>query len=714
MFGSKVWAEAAGLWHDIGKYSEEFQKRIGREGEAQSESRAGRVDHSTAGAQHAVESLGEIGKPIAYAIAGHHSGLANWFDTTESHLKGRLKRAVPDWSAAPTKETAAPTITPKGFPFKPDEKRLGMQAFLFVKMLFSALVDADFLDTERFLDEKRAIDRQSPWSLSLMKERLESFLYDLELKSAGDREANRDLNRLRNEIRESALREAPRSPGMYRMTVPTGGGKTLSSLAFALDHALENGLSRILYVIPFTSIIEQNAGVFRNVFGEIDGLSPVLEHHSNYDSTGEHEWNRLAAENWDAPLVVTTNVQFFESLFDYRTSRNRKLHNIASSVIILDEAQSLPPGLLKPTLRVMEELADTYRCSFLFCTATQPAITWRDDFPDGIKDVLEIAPDVPRLFSALKRTNVSFVGEISDVDLAAHIVQHDQVLVIVNTRRHAHSLYESVTAGDTTGVYHLSALMYPVHRQRVLRSVRRRLENQEPVRLISTQLIEAGVDIDFPVVYRSVAGVDSLAQAGGRCNREGKLKEPGSVVVFEPVDAPVPRQFRRQVEIARRVLERFGDPLLPEAVEEYFQELYWRESLHKRLDSAGIVDEKLSPDKVARFEIPFREISESYRLINNAMHTVVIVREPDHEDTAAVRAMLHELEYALSGKKTLRSLQRYSVQVYDYTLRELHKDGALSEPKPGVYVLNNPRAYSESTGLVEIDSGIRDPLQLMS
>lgn len=707
------WGEVAGRWHDLGKYSAEFQRRIGAEESPQVETRAGTVDHSTAGAQHARKCLGEIGLPLAYAIAGHHAGLANWNDATDSHLRERLQRDTPDWSAAPEDITAAPQITPNDFPFTPHPVRLGVQVFLFTKMLFSALVDADFLNTEAFLDSRRAEQRKYAWSLEEMRNRFDRFIKQLTEDAARRVSNDASIGSVRASVLTAARAAAGGAIGMYRFTVPTGGGKTLSSMAFGLDHALCNGLSRIIYVIPYTSIIEQNVAVFRSVFGEIDGVSPVLEHHSNFDPGGEYEWSRLASENWDAPLVVTTNVQFFESIFDHRVSRNRKLHRIANSVIILDEAQAFPPGMLKPTLRAMEELQQTYRSTFVFCTATQPAITWRDDFRQGIQNVREIAPNVPQLFSALKRTEVTFSGPMKDTEIVTDLLDHNQVLVVVNTRDHARVLYESIASHDVDGAFHLSARMYPVHRTRVLRAIKERLAAGEPVRLISTQLIEAGVDIDFPAVFRAISGIDSIAQAAGRCNREGRSTTPRSTVVFDPVDAVAPRAFQRQIEIARAVLGRFDDPLLPEAIEAYFRELYWRQSGNDKLDTKGIIERMLRPERAAQFDIPFREISDAYHVIDSATHSIIIHRDTDDFDYGRVTNLVERLTRAVSGKEILRQLQRYSIQVYENTFRSLIADGAITEVRPGVYVLNNPQAYDTNIGLIEDRAAVRNPSQTM-
>ena len=521
------------------------------------------------------------------------------------------------------------------------------------------------------------------------------------------------VNRERANILSQCRRAAAWEPGLFSLTVPTGGGKTLSSLAFGIDHALKHGLKRVIYVIPYTSIIEQNAQVFRDVFGEDEGKSPVLEHHSNFEPDAEDPWSRRAAENWDAPLVVTTSVQFLESIFSHRTGSSRKLHNIAESVVILDEAQMLPPPLLQPTLRMVDELSTTYRSSVVLCTATQPAVECSDEFPSGLEGVREIITDPSALFSALKRTHVQSIGVISDEELAARVAKHDQALVVVNTRGHARQLFETVrmTTEASTGaptVHHLSALMYPAHRSRVLATVRSRLEAGEPVILVSTQLIEAGVDIDFPVVYRACAGLDSIAQAAGRCNREGRREQPGDVIVFEPASGGVPRQFRAAVAAMETVARRHADLLAPAAVHDYFREYYWRKGKTGGLDAKKIM-QRLTPRSAGQFHIPFRDISRDYRVIDESMVAIIINRGGGTDDGNDVEAIVERLAWETTGWLSLRRLQRYTVQVPERVLASFVADGAVDEARPGVYVLNNYRAYDESVGLMYDQGAVRDP-----
>ena len=362
-------------------------------------------------------------------------------------------------------------------------------------------------------------------------------------------------------------------PGLFSLTVPTGGGKTLSSLAFALRHAQRYSLRRVVYVVPFTTITEQTAEQFRHVMRPLGDSDPVIEHHSNLDAGSETTASRLATENWDAPLVVTTSVQFYDSLFAARPSRCRKLHSLAKAVIILDEAQTLPVDYLEPCLRVLRELTANYGSTVVLCTATQPAVEWRDDFRIGLAGVREIVPDPPRLYASLKRVDVEHLGQRNDASLAEDLMAHEQVLCIVNTRRHARTLSEAIGDRDHQH-FHLSALMCPQHRTTVLTNIKAALKARRICRVISTQLIECGVDIDFPTVYRSLAGVDSIAQAAGRCNRHGAQKT-GRTFVFRSEHEESERYFADTANCASQVLPLHEDPLSLDAVEHYFRLYYW-------------------------------------------------------------------------------------------------------------------------------------------
>jgi CRISPR-associated endonuclease/helicase Cas3 len=581
-FDAEAWAGLAGLWHDLGKYRPRFQRYIrqasGYDPDAHIEGKPGKAPHSTAGALLACDKLGTPGRALAYLIAGHHAGLSGWH-SDESSLQVRLdsdkarEELQEALAAQPPADILAAT---EGF--KPDLRRVAgcKDGFaLWVRMLFSCLVDADFLDTEAFMDAGKAERRGGYAGIPALLE-----CFDRQMDAMAARLSQRGplspVNQLRADILRQCRAKAADAPGLFSLTVPTGGGKTLSSLAFALEHARRHGQRRVIYVIPYTSIIEQTADVFRGIFQGLEP-DPVIEHHSNAEADGsqENHKSRLACENWDAPVVVTTSVQFFESLFAARTSRCRKLHNIVNSVVVLDEAQLLPPEFLQPILDVLNLLARHYGVSVVLSTATQPALSTREYFDpgqnlrglDGVRELMAGGPFVQapdELYQKLKRVEVRLPADwqapVSWESLAAELQAHDRVLCVVNRRRDVRDLFKLMPEGTL----HLSALMCGAHRSEAIRRIKQRLKAGEPVRVVSTQLVEAGVDLDFPVVYRALAGLDSIAQAAGRCNREGLL-EQGRVVVFVPPQAAPPGHLRKAEDASRSVLHEIqgGDGPLP-------------------------------------------------------------------------------------------------------------------------------------------------------
>lgn len=712
-FRAAEWGYAAGLWHDLGKFSEAFQRYLDQAGADYhadevgdgGRPRRGSVDHTSAGAQHAAKEVEVFGHLLAYAIAGHHAGLLDAIAEGAS-LDARLKKAVEPWEhgLAALPEPPAPALPPylarrlkeRGT----DPQGVAFSFAFFTRMVFSCLVDADFLDTEAFLDPGRAGAR-SPWGddvLARMEETLEAFVASLPSEDTA-------VNRERRRVRRACLRCAQEPPGLFSLTVPTGGGKTLSSLAFALRHAQLHGLRRIVYVIPFTSIIEQNAAVFRRVFEplmEQDLPDPVLEHHSALDAGRETLANRLAAENWDAPLVVTTSVQFYESLFSHRPGRCRKLHNLARAVIILDEAQKIPVEHLEPCLRALEELASGYGASVVLCTATQPAVHRRPDFPIGLAGVREIVPDPEALYRALKRVDVVHLGGLEDAELTERLAEHQQVLCIVNTRRHARTLFERLEASHGRGAaIHLSAAMCPEHRAAVLEDVRRRLGDGETCRVISTQLVEAGVDVDFPVVYRSLAGLDSIAQAAGRCNRNGRL-DTGVTYVFQSEHPRSEAFLRDTVNASVQLLggdghEPLYDHLLSlEAVERYFRLYYWEHQ--DGWDRTRILDafHLVGQSRDLPFQFNFRTVGQKFRLIEDSGESVLV---PWGERGERLCRQLRN-QPPPHPRELLRALQRFTVQV-PRRLYQRHLGGALQLVHDRYPVLVSPELhYDRRLGLV--------------
>lgn len=673
---------AAGLLHDLGKVKPGFQAKL--RGETNS------VSHSGEGARYAVGHYtrllprpfeAPLGRILAYVIAGHHAGLANGavHGNGTLPLDDRLSAAerLELWFAV----TELPTLAKPPRPLMAAKSDPFGWAF-FTRMLFSALVDADFLETERWIAEAegRPIERGWQGCLKELKARLDQHLST----RFGNVAADSDLSRLRAEVLSDCRAGARWAPGLFSLTVPTGGGKTLSSLTFALDHALTHGLDRVIYVIPFTSIVEQTAHVFREALQDVDA---ILEHHSAFDSEKLERLSmndddfglerlRLAAQNWDRPIVVTTAVQFFESLFAARTGKCRKLHNIAKSVVILDEAQTLPLKLLRPCLAVINELARGYGTSVMLCTATQPAMRDSDvDAPWALKNVREIVGADRELAGRLKRVRAEIKSTMTDGELIAGLTGVDQGLIIVNNRRHARELFEAMRKSGLEGVCHLTTAMTAAHRQQVLERIRNNLSLQRPVRLVATSLIEAGVDISFKAVWRAWAGLDQIVQAAGRCNRNGEFGYEGSLLtIFEPeaVDGrSPPRELAQNAEAAKRVLRDATDPLSEEAVKAYFNELLWIRNdggAWTRLDDVKVgareVRGIMSSIDQTKHELnfPFADIAEAFRMIEETM-VPLIIPATAHPAAGALDQLLKKLDFVPSPGGVARELQRFVVQI---------------------------------------------------
>lgn len=580
-FGLEKLAFIQGLTHDAGKASDDFQQKIaGKSGYDSDAHVSTAVDHSTAGAQYVIEKYGEGAIPLAYSIMGHHGGLPNGYDENDSCLEKRLEKEVSEYKTNLPDENLPDTILPSDY--LPKKSLKPPKVHFLIRMLYSALTDADFLDTERFMSpEKESLRNDGSVNFIQLKE-----LLDNDLSAYTDRSG---INGTRADILDWCRKAANLPQGIYSLTVPTGGGKTKSSVSFAIEHCIRHELKRIIYVIPYTSIISQNAGVFRGIFG----VDNVLEHHSNLEPEHENARNRLLCENWDAPIVVTTNIQFFESFYSSRSSSCRKLHNVADSVIIFDEAQMLPSEFLKPCLEIISELVDNYGCTAVLCTATQPTLNKERFLKDSaLKNVTEIIPEPETLYQSLKRVEIEYLNEpLSNEDISTRVLPLRQVLIIVNTRRDARKIFEFMLQNhqDDGSIFHLSTFMCPKHREQTLKIIRERLSQNMPCKVVSTQLIEAGVDIDFSVVYRAIAGLDSIAQAAGRCNREGKL-EYGKVFVFKGENPPPPGHLRQSAESGEKTLQSFQkDPLCLDAIASYFDDFFW-----KRAGAHGM-DKKTSP-----------------------------------------------------------------------------------------------------------------------
>ncbi|MDO4291659.1 MAG: CRISPR-associated helicase Cas3' [Eubacteriales bacterium] len=666
-FGCGSWGYSCGLMHDIGKYSREFQRRV--RGEEL------RTDHSTAGAIE-MKRIGAF--PAAYCVAGHHAGLPDGGspadDAGSPSLQGRLKKKVADYSSFREEiqppRLGAPKLTPQGRGF--------FSPAFFIRMLFSCLVDADFLNTEVFM---RGQERQQPGlDMEILRERLMQYVGEW-LKAAPE---NTSLNGKRTHILRDCLERGKGERGVYQLTVPTGGGKTISSMAFALEHAVRHGLKRIIYVIPYTSIIEQNAQVFRKILGE----DQVLENHSNveYDSD-DFDPMQLAAENWDRPVVVTTNVQFFESLYAVKSSRCRKLHNLANSVLIFDEAQMLPVEYLLPCVKAVTELILNYGCTAVLCTATQPSL--EEMFPKSLYQG-EISPYASVSFEDFRRNRMEMIGELREEELAERLLEQRQVLCILNTRGQVKSVYGRLSKEE--GTFHLSTYMYPEHRRKVLDKIRKRLQNGQVCRVISTCLVEAGVDLDFGMVYRELSGLDSIIQAAGRCNREGKKdRDESRVCIFTFVKEERHRNdmLRQAIRISEQILEEYRDFASPEAIQDYFQRM------HKLAgDGLDLYRVVARLDEARADSIPFASVASDVRIIRENTRTIFITDAPE------AKALERQLRYGERTRGLMRRVGKYCVNVYEDTYERLLAAGKLEELDEQITLLRDPAQYSEQEGLI--------------
>jgi CRISPR-associated endonuclease/helicase Cas3 len=712
-FGAGEWGRLAGLWHDLGKYSEDFQRYIRKSSGYEAhlvDSAPVKVNHSSAGALHAQAVLSTLGLPLAYLIAGHHAGLPDWSPAEgegnaaldnrlrEDKQKGLLQKAIQE---APDELLHQLAPSPSAIQAGRDGKGL----HLWIRMLFSCLTDADFLDTEAFMNAGKSQMRGGYPELATLLSQFDAWMKQMEQGAE-----KTPVNLLRANVLRQCREKATGEPGLYTLTVPTGGGKTLSSLAFALSHAVHHKKRRVVYAIPYTSIIEQTAEVFRGIY---KGRDAVLEHHCNLASEKDSPKNRLATENWDAPLIVTTNVQLFESLFAARTSRCRKLHNLVNSVIILDEAQLLPPEYLQPILDVMRLLIEHYGVTFVLCTATQPALGSRQDsfgktWLRGPGDAKEIVPGTEELYRQLERVEVTLPQDLNSHgdwdEIADRVKQHESVLAIVNTRADCHELHRRMPPGTV----HLSALMCGEHRSYVIKKIKEDLPHK-PVRVISTQLIEAGVDVDFPVVFRALAGLDSIAQAAGRCNREGKLGRKGQVYVFVPPKQAPAGLLHFGEDACKAILhERPEKPLTPEFFNRYFTRYYKKVD---SLDKYGI--DRLLTQDAQHCRIQFRTAAEEFQLIDEDGSVSIIVPYANPDDASRdSRPLIARLRAGELDRDLLRQLQRFTVTVRKRDFCTLRKMGDIEEIVPDLWVLKNETAYSGDLGLIIGKTSNPDPGKL--
>jgi CRISPR-associated endonuclease/helicase Cas3 len=680
-FGAKQLGKAAGLLHDIGKYSDAFQARI------RDPAHAGTVDHSTAGAQAARDAgLFEL----AFAVAGHHAGLpdggARQDSAEATTLAGRLKRPVPECSAWRQEVALLAAKIPPAF----CADRF-TDAF-FTRMLYSCLVDADYLDTEAFMqgEQPRGEGESISALLEKVRARAKQWL------SAPERT---ELCEKRNHILRTCMDTgAACKRGLYTLTVPTGGGKTFASLAFALEHAAAQGMSRVIYVIPYTSIIDQTVDVFSGILGPEN----VLAHHAGAEYqlsekaalSPENYRKALAAENWDAPVIVTTAVQFFESLYASRSSRCRKLHNLANSVVIFDEAQTLPLPYLRPCVAAIAQLVQHYGATAVLCTATQPALG--DLFGEFAKDLplREICPGTEELYQTFRRVTLADAGVLTEEQLAVRLRAYSQVLCVVNCRKQAQALYAEM---PPEGRFCLTTLLCAADRRQKLAEIRARLKEGQPCRVISTSLIEAGVDVDFPAAFRERAGLDSILQTAGRCNREDHHPAAESTVfVFSLSGVRAPAMLAQQLA-ALQAAQRAGKPLdSPETIMQYFQLLHLLKG-DQALDQKGILP--ALNGTLNGSMLPFSQVAERFSLIDTPTRSIYI-------PVGAGADLCARLQNGERSRSLFRALGIYAVAVYPQHFDALHRAGAIAQPDSETAILTDLHQYSPDTGLaMDVESG---------
>lgn len=684
------------LSHDMGKAKRAFQNYLLKGG--------GKTDHKTPAAKWWRDRASGIGLLMAHACYGHHSGLcesARLMDAldAEDALPPEVLAALPDELQSDYEQKS----------FQIGQGATGLDEKLFslmmaLRMMHSCLIDADWLATEGFMEPESRARRAAceHRSMGALSAELESYIRDREACSSGK------INELRKLIHHSCYGAAAQAPGVFRLNVPTGGGKSLSSLSFSLRHAELHGHQRVIYVIPYTSIIDQTAREFRALFGE----AQVVEHHCNISEEVDSEDNRYATENWDAPVIITTAVQFFESLFACKNSRCRKIHNIANSVIVFDEAQSLPVHLLRPCLLAMKTLQRDYNCSLVLCTATQPALHNREeegfDIGWASEDMKSLLGEdlEARLAQEMKRVEVEFLGTQSEEALVEHFIAQGtgSALFIVNLTGQAQHLFELLNEKGVQGLYHLSARMCPAHRVDVLREVRERLRDGLPTVLVATRVVEAGVDISFPIVYRDKCGLDSLAQAAGRCNRHGELTM-GRVYHFQSSEFELPASFvdlKNGVYAMGDVFSALQpkDVFAPEAVEYYFRRFYHkRKDGSNHWDSKNIVNELIS--LIAHVKAwNFPEIARRFRFIEQEQQAVIV---PYGEAAEQLRAELLALDRLDLGpsRSHFRRLQSLTVSVYSEEWARLRAQCDCIHRKAGIWMLSATAGYDSQRGLLK-------------
>ncbi len=671
-FDSAELAYWVGLLHDTGKSNPDFQAYLQR-CYANPISKGRGPDHKAAGATLALRQLA----PLALLIQGHHGGLKSKTEF-EAWLNDRQKDQVEGTTEASIEASIArmrsiiPEIDTIQALHVPAFVKSAECAELFLRMLFSTLVDADYLDTEQHGSPYKSAHRGTTISLATLLKRFDAAQQQL----SG---AHEDLvSQARHTFYQACIAASSQPPGLFRLAIPTGGGKTRSGMAFALHHAIRHEQRRIVVAVPFISITEQTADVYRDLFQASDGDDNlmVLEHHSGADGRAEEgaddavndRWRRLASENWDAPIVVTTTVQLFESLLASSTSRCRKLHRLARSVIILDEAQALPPHLLTPILSVLRELCTNYGTTVVLSTATQPAFEHVRAFA-GLS-AYDILPDAARWFTELSRVRYEWntATPLAWEEVAETLRTERQAMAVVNTKRDVLALLDAV---DDPDALHLSTLLCGAHRRVVIGEVRRRLKAAQPCRLISTQVVEAGVDLDFPLVLRALGPLDRIIQAAGRCNREGKLAY-GRVVVFDPAEGALPPgAYRTATDLTRSMIQSGNlNPDDPQTMTTYFRRLFATITLDRENIEA------------LRKAWNFTEVAKKFRMIDEDTEDVIVAYGSKAAQQQVQIAIQEIRNKSMRARFALRQIQPYLVSIRTAAAKRYRTQGFLEPIDP--------------------------------
>lgn len=683
-FAAEDYGEVLGLLHDKGKEQKDFQTYIRKvSGLYPNLIVASHPNHAYVGALLAQKLYQPMTPLLAYPIMGHHAGLYDFYEYEKTLKEKKIPIDV---------DCSSLNINLNAPVFK--EQPCKYDIHHFIRMLFSCLVDADYLDTEKFMKPQEAALRTRKSQLTDLKSLLDAYLDNIKEKAE-----DTIVNQIRNQVQRRCLYMSDEEPGFYSLTVPTGGGKTLSSLVWAINHAIKNNKRRIIIAIPYTSIIVQTAETLRKIFGEEN----VLEHHSNTSikdaDVNETESDyalkiKLATENWDYPIIVTTNVQLFESIYSHKTSVCRKLHNICDSVIILDEAQAIPTDFLQPIVNALQTYKRLFGISVLFSTASQPIFNGqhRGCNPmvtfNGIEKVTEIIPQNYQLQKKLQRVKLHFDNDISSYDeIAKRIAEFKCVLCIVNTRKDAAEIYSRLPVDDNVMTIHLSRMMCPKHVSEKLKMIIESLKGKKNIRVISTQLIEAGVDIDFPTVFRQEAGLDSVLQAAGRCNREGKMKI-GHTYVFR-LDRPLPPGHLNRTNSARMdMMDIVEDKFSKEAMSEYFRFLYAKVNTFDKVDINQLLEKPM--------DLMFKTAGEKFKLIDDNTFSVIVNWKDSME-------LVNKLKQQGPSYNLMKKIAQYSVNIRIYDMNLLQQIGAVEEVLENIFLIRNTAFYNDDVGLTITD-----------